>query len=129
MRDPLEIERSNRYGMRASVRRKDADPRRSEGLLRERLRRIRRAFRANSALRRSLPAHGVVTSLASLSEGDRIMSMPRIALAFAISYVVVDAGIAHAADDVAKAPTAADVHRFVEQMNADYKARYVEPNA
>ena len=26
-------------------------------------------------------------------------------------------------------PTPADVHAFVEQMNADYKARYIEPNA
>lgn len=29
----------------------------------------------------------------------------------------------------AKAPSAADAHAFVEQMNADFKARYVEPNA
>ena len=29
----------------------------------------------------------------------------------------------------AAAPTAADVHAFVEQMNADYKAHYIEPNA
>ncbi len=34
-----------------------------------------------------------------------------------------------AAQAPAGQPTAADAHAFVQQMNADYKARYVEPNA
>jgi len=29
----------------------------------------------------------------------------------------------------AQAPTAADAHKFVEQMNTDYKTRYIEPTA
>jgi peptidyl-dipeptidase A len=31
--------------------------------------------------------------------------------------------------NAAKAPTAADAHTFVEQMNTEYRAHYIEPNA
>lgn len=50
-----------------------------------------------------------------------------IALALALCTLPLAATAAAPAD--AKTPTAADAHTFVEKMNADFKARYVEPNA
>ncbi|HEV7489666.1 MAG TPA: M2 family metallopeptidase [Rhodanobacteraceae bacterium] len=46
-----------------------------------------------------------------------------------LALLTVPAWAATPAAKPAKAATPADVHAFVEQMNADYKARYLEPNA
>ena len=55
-------------------------------------------------------------------------------LRFAVSLAAAFAASAATAAPAKKAaksapPSAADAHAFVETMNADYRARYMEPNA
>ncbi len=57
-------------------------------------------------------------------------SLPLVlAVASALALACVPLAAAPAKHMTTKAPSAADAHTFVEKMNADYKARYVEPNA
>jgi peptidyl-dipeptidase A len=93
----------------APSRRNDATPRRSE---------------TGPAAR--LQAASAATSLASLASGKSHMKTH--ALSFALSLALA-APLAAVAATPAAPPSAADAHAFVERMNADYKARYVEPSA
>jgi peptidyl-dipeptidase A len=58
------------------------------------------------------------------------MGVFRISLAAAMLAILTGPlASAAAPKKAAKPPTAADAHQFVEQMNTDYKSRYIEPNA
>ena len=49
-----------------------------------------------------------------------------LAFAIALATVPLAASAATAKKPAAKTPTAADAHAFVEKMNAEYKAQYLQ---
>jgi peptidyl-dipeptidase A len=77
-----------------------------------------------AALRRGLPDRAAATSLA-LFPGE----IPMRALHNALALVLIGSAATASAAALEKAATPADVGTFVQRMNADYKARYIEPNA